>query len=845
MKKNLFAFSATLGFSLSLLAAPQEATEPFSLACKGQTAQSLQNFIADNNTFLLKLGFGDSDRSFYFDPSGAKMSSKIEGGRWMDHSDLMKKYRDSKFTYNQMSLNQLNRNIKAYEAVKAAKELGLYISALTLPCIDEVGHREKMANLTAYLTAMKPLDISESVESQVKKVLNLDLKQASEEKAEEVDKIVQEQLNIAISSHSKHVVGLLSKSLFGNNPTLDSNFQKAANQYLTKLVRPMVHLLYMDHQIGRTQWLGRALIALQLRQGKEEAQKILKEELLASGIVIENLVGETWLMDNEDSNIQEAERSVLATLSKLRSEKKLTLEQTLDLKDRFDTTLRQWFQEKTNQQNQAAQGEELPNPLKTSLLQGVQKSFLALNIKKMSATEMFERLSGPLMGAYKKLNQGLITYKTKQIPTPVHTMSYLLTRNINIESAMTPSLALPGNLDIGKDFNLVGTPVSAINVIDADYVADNGYGLVARFKDRAFYRIMNNGFSHVGYAAVRRADGVSMTWVVDNYPTPVADASIVIPGARFNAGGVRWVGLEQFYKLSQHTRLSVITPDAKLFHEFAKPQIQKRLEAIGMGQEVLGTKLYDAIKPVLDASGKPTKVTENKIDDPWTMEINSATFKKIHQSENSDEWFESVSEAAMDKIQDFMYQGMSFVWITPYGQYFKGGGYCSFTGILGWNLGTGIDVLSTHKDQWSPLLKGLAAIRGQAEKKLSQLENSQTDRDEELEKKLRLVINNPILTNASIAASVDIYTPSGLPAQSYVPRKNVYQVVAPYRDINKRYSLLFNKDQKDFEDSKSVNPALVNGDEVLTPVSLDPFEVRGIHLDLIEVYDVKNSSSVK
>lgn len=822
MKKNLFLFSATMGFSLSLWATPQT-TSP-SLVCKGQSTQFVQNFIANNNTFLLKLGFGDLDRSFYFGAAGVKMSSKVEYGPWMDHSDLMKKYRENNFTYNQMSLNQLNRNIRAYEAVKAAKELGLYISALTLPCINETGHQEKMANLTAYLTAMKPLDISETVKSLVKQRLHLELKKAATEKPEEVDKIVQEELNVAISVHSKHLVSLLSQALFGSDSlsTEASKYQKDVTDRLMKLMTPVVHILYLDHQIGRTQWLGRALIALQLRNGGVEAQRVLKQELMASGITMENIVGETWLMATENLKIHELEQSFLANLNKLRSENKISLAQALELKDRFDEKLHQWIQDKPAPKNKAVQTESPASllstlsPLKERLFLGAQKSLAALKAG--------------------------FSYENNQVPIPVHTMSYVLTRNINVESAQTPSLALPGNVEIGKEFNLVGSLLSGLNVIDADYVAEHGYGFLARLQDRSFYRILNNGFSHVGYVAVRRADGISMTWVVDNYPTPAADSEIDIPGARFNAGGVRWVGLEQFYKFSQHTKIGVMTPDAKLFHEYAKPQIQKRLEAIAQGQEVLGTKMYSAVQPVLDASGKPTHV-DVPTDDPWTMEIDNATFQKIHQFDNDEQWFESVTEAAMDKMKDFMYQGMSFVWITPYGQYYKGGGYCSYTGVLGYSLGTGIEVLSTHKDQWSPLLKGLASIHQKAVTGLSQLKNSQMDKSKKniLEKQLKALVENSTLQDAATAVSVDIYTPSGLPSQSYVTQKNVYQAVAPFRDIHSRYALLFDKNQKAFEEYSTMGHGYLDNEGTLTPVALDPSEVRGIQLDLLETFNVKYS----
>lgn len=831
MKRNICIFSAIVGFGLSLKAAP-DATP--ALFCKGQSIESIQNFVADNNTFLLKLGFGELDRTFYVQSRDIKMSSKIPNGSWMDHVDLMKKYRRNKFTYNQMSANQLDRNIKSYEIVKTIKELGLYLASLTLPCVDEAGHQEKLADLTTYLTAMKPLDISEAVEEKIKRNLGLDFKKASEEKPEEVDQITQEQLKIAISSHTKHVVELMMQSLFGNDPVADDLVatKKTVSRQLVKLVTPMIQLMYMDHQIGRTQWLGRALIALQLRQGNDQAFDTLKQYLYASGITLENIVGKTWLMDDQISNIAEAQDHLVAVLSKLRNEKRLSLPQALAIKNRFDQSLQTWLQKKTDAK-------------KAGFTDALDKTITFLKNQKFAKEDIKQKIASSLTSITQRIKKGPVSFKTNKVAIPVHTMSYLLTRNINVESALTPSLALPGNYEIGKQFHLIGSLASAMNVVDADYVADNGFGLVTQLKDRAFYRTLNNGFSHVGFAAVREADGVTMTWVIDNYPTPVADNEIDLPGTRFNAGGVRWVGLEQFYKPSQHTRIAVITPDAKLFHEYAKPQIENRLKAIAAGQEILGTKMYNAVHPNLDSTGKPMRNLGTNIDDPWTMEIDSATFKKIHQYENDEEWFDSVSAAAMDKIVDFMYQGVSFVWITPYGQYYKGGAYCSFTGVLGWNLGAGIEALSTHKDSWSTVIKGLALIHEKAVKKLSALENSKIDDKQKvfLKKQLQAVVDNGSLKDAAVAVSVDIYTPSGLPAQTYVPKKNVYEVVAPYRDVNARYGLLFDKNQKAFEEYRIMEHKSVEYSANLNEISLDPTEVRGIQLDLLEVSDVKNASS--
>ncbi|MGZ3770159.1 MAG: hypothetical protein ACXVCP_07675 [Bdellovibrio sp.] len=843
MKKNLFILYATVGFGLALSAANTAQAAP-SLFCNGMTVNEINKFTNENNLFLLKLGFGDLARDFQVKKNGTMMASKIENGPWLDLSDLMVKYKENKFTYNTMTGMQLDQNIRAYKAVKSAKELALYLSALSLPCIQEGGHREALAELTAYLMKMKPLDLTESVESEVKAQLSMDLKTASDKNPDQVNQILETQLKKAIRSHSQHLTNVLMYSLFKEDLLKDASMVQYKNDVekdISRLTLPIVKLAYMDHQIGRTQWLGRALIGLQLRNGGVDALPVLKKELAQNGVVIENYAGETWLLDTENSGLGEAENAFTAELTKLYSEHKISLSQVLQMRDQFDKRVSSLITEKDIREQQDSDKQNVSKvSLKERLSLTMKNSLAALKNQKWSTTKewvenVVDKALVSMKGVSDKLGSAL-SYKTTQMQVPVHTMSYLLTRNINFESAETPSLALPGNVEIGKQYNLIGSLLSGINVIDAEYVAENGYGAIAQLKDKSFYRVLNNGFSHVGYVAVRRADGVSMTWVIDNYPTPVADNEMVIPG-RFNSGGVRWVGLEQFYKASQHSRISIMTPDAAMFHEYAKPSIEAWMKKINAGEEILGTRMFDAISPVLDASGKPTKVAAKDIkDDPWTMEIDSATFKKIHQHEDSNEWFESVTDAALTKIQDFMYRGVAFVWITPYGQYYKGGAYCSFTGILGYGLGTGLNPLSTGQDKWSNLILGLAKIHESASKKL------QTEKNPTVRAKLQAIVDNESLQNAATATSVIIYTPSGLPSQWYVPKKNVYQAQAPFRNVFSRYDLLFDKTSKVTEEV-SLTSQGSEAKEMITPIKLDRSETTGILLDLLEVTDVKYSAA--
>lgn len=823
------------------------------ISCPSVAGSTLATFSDNNNEFLLKLGFGDLERDFSTPPkNGAKMAKKIEG-KWLDLADLMESYKSNNFYYNQMSRNQLERNIESYKAVKAAKELALQLGAIILSC-DLAGNRiEQVSKLVAYLAALKPMDISDAVKARAKSQIEMELDKAASERTSEVDAIVADELKRTMHKHTEIILNDIMTALYGNGGSGEGAEQMQVARQMRAPLSRIVRLMYMDHQIGRTRWLGRALIGL-MEKNSPGSHEALKAALLERGIVIENIVGETWKMNDEIAEVLEARKSFEAGLVNLIRRKQINGSEFLTLQEKFEEMLSETYRMPAPQSENGGRRTLGVAPWVQNLVDGVDDRLESFVTKLQSKLNLGQKsVDGSIrdlfLNSLKKARRGILRYQVKQVEIPVHNMSYVLTRNINIESAATPSMGLPANEEKGREFGLIGSLPSAINVVDAEYVQEKGYGLVAKVKDRSFYRFMNDGYSHIGFIAVRRADNVSMTWVIDNYPTPVADSEIEMPNANFNAGGVRWIGLEQFYKPSQHTRVVVITPDPQLFHEWVKPQIDARLVKIGKNNELLGEPMYPAMTPKLDPRTQIPLRIDNKSeqkDDPWVAEIDNDTFKKIHNFPDDKEWFDSVAQAAVDKISDFMYKGMSFVWITPYGQYYKGGAYCSFTGVLGWRLGTGLDVLPPpkHKDHWHPLVLAL----GKTIEGLKTVSAKTADKGP-----LKELLADPQVQQVPMLQYLDVYTPSGLPAQDYVKIEDVHHATAPYMDVGKRYSSLYENSSS----AKGLNlftttvgapgGITTSGDLSAMPESesLDPSEVRAVVLDILEVATVKGRISIK
>ncbi|MGZ3818122.1 MAG: hypothetical protein ACXWRZ_15790, partial [Bdellovibrio sp.] len=446
---------------------------------------------------------------------------------------------------------------------------------------------------------------------------------------------------------------------------------------------------------------------------------------------------------------------------------------------------------------------------------------------------------------------------------PVYNMSYLYTRGINMESPTIPSGAIPGGDQnataknpspyyYGKQMGLVGNFAAAAFVPSAESTFDT----MNRWKDKKFYTTFNDGYSHVGYAVIREADGIKMSWVIDNYPTPIADMEVDLTGIPYNPGGIRISGLEQFYRVDHHSRLavahmvnnlpasdsSVSDADYYKFFEYAKRQVKgfiKNRYSFKHSGKALHFSAYPNFKvysPILSEEGKPLRNTETKqtfVEDPWLVEISSQDFMKMHKivfdavtsnvnpsREQIKEWFDKINKTALDKVYDLMYKGVTFVWITPYGQYFKGGAYCSLTGVLGWKLGTGLD-LEEVEDGWHAIVH---MVNKQKELLLSQV-GSDPDTAAQVQ-------------NVAMMADMPIVSPSGLAAQTYNRIQDVKSFVPPYQELADRFRRQFGREIQ-IKVDPAVNTYLGNFEsqveDYFENTPLDFTEVEALYNDTLEI----------
>lgn len=689
--------------------------------------------------FLYKLGFGDK-----------------YNGQWMSYAEIMKNYNQKGITYNEMTRKQQVRNINDFKKVQASVELATLIATSLASCEVNKSFVNRASALAATLASFEaPAAMIENP---------LSVKNNDEGHGDPQQRIQYEKsLRAKMASETNKLVKIILDSLYGSEvarlagtPSFEPNVKR-----IQSLSQSVIELAFMNHQIGRTRFLGRALIALLLRQAKlnghyDLAWNGLSSILTNHNMALENFIGDKWKIRVMD--------------------------------------------------------------------------------KKSKASDEI---------------------------VPVYNMSYVYTRGINMESPTIPAGSIPGGDQranatnpspyyYGKQMGLVGSFAAAAFVPSAESTFD----ATQSWKDKKFYTTFNDGYSHVGYALVREANDIKMTWVLDNYPTPIADMEADLSGVPFNPGGIRISGLEQFYRVDHHSRLavahmvnnlpasdsSVSDADYFKFFEYAKRQVKsfiKNNNSFEHGGKALNFSAYPDFKvysPILDPTGKPLRNTQTKeqfVEDPWMVEISTQEFMEMHKvvfdavktnhnpsREIVKEWFDRVNKSALDKVYDLMYKGVTFVWITPYGQYFKGGAYCSLTGVLGWKLGTGLDIQEV-KDGWHSIVR---AVNYQKNFLLSQV-GGDPDISSQIE-------------NIAMMNDMPIVAPSGLAAQLYNRIQDVKSFVPPYQEMVDRYRRQFGREiQIKVDPAVSAYTAKIDAEteNYFEETPLDFTEVEALYNDTLEI----------
>lgn len=361
---------------------------------------------------------------------------------------------------------------------------------------------------------------------------------------------------------------------------------------------------------------------------------------------------------------------------------------------------------------------------------------------------------------------------------PVDTLNFVMTRAVNMESSMIPWGAQPDMSlrDRAIRNGLVGNPLSAALVVDADAVKD-GYSALDAIKDKAFFTKLNSGFSHIGYVVVQSANNskIKMSWVVDNYPHPLADAEESVKGAKHNPGGLRFAGLEQFYATSHHSRIVVAAQNADLIHKMAMERVRQK-GVPKAGGRAFAPKTF-VMKP--DADGKPTVQTDKEaVETEWKIEASQAQLDHLYSIKDPKLFWKTLQDMTVSQFKSNIVRGMTFLWITPHGRYQLGGGYCSGTLTTVMGQAAGFDP-EFKPSRWITLLKIVATGYDLAESQ-----------------KWTAITGNDTLKNLVLQSKMDIIAPSSLAAQSYVDK--YYTVTAPVQNIRDRA-----KDDWSFRTAKS------------------------------------------
>jgi hypothetical protein len=406
---------------------------------------------------------------------------------------------------------------------------------------------------------------------------------------------------------------------------------------------------------------------------------------------------------------------------------------------------------------------------------------------------------------------------------PITNMSYVLTRNINPESVTIPFGAIPSDTAKGKEMGLMGNPIAAALVVTPDMVK-NGYSNIDEWKDKAFYKYAKDGFSHIGYVQIRKAkrSGIKMSWMVDNYPHIATDSDRDIADAPHDAGGLRFVGLEQFFLTSHHSRMMVATPNPLKFFNYAQQQVKEK------GIPQTGAKFFPfpTYKVQLDEQGKPVEVkSRSAIPQDWTITTPQAVLNDLYSEKDPARFMEKYNQLVAEGFKENIRKGMTFIWVTPYARYFYGGAYCSSTGeiVSGQTTGLSIEPLPTR---WNPLVKWVgSSLYGWA-----------------LKHKIKFITKNEALTDIWKLNKLGMIAPSSLAAQPFID--DFTHVDAPVKNITKRtlndFSMQVNQNPINFKILSKVLD--FNMGSFFAKMKLDRQEVRAVSISVEHASEVNSGS---
>lgn len=635
-----------------------------------------------------------------------EFTANIEGRReartflanigFKDYVAEMKRNLVSGPDYGPLAKGQLQRNIENYEVFNAARELALEIMDRMEARLGNAQDRKDLVELTARLLAAQQINPPRDYPTDI---MSLPEEKRSEALKEYLWKTRVENME----THTRRITSDIADLLFGKDlveKALAAGGQEAAKLQtelgrIRALVAVTVQSMYMDTQIGRTAFTGRALSALIARHAK------LKND-----------------------------GALLNDLSTAVEQRKLRLQNFLgDTVSHFDESKNRWVDRK------------------------------------------------------------------------VGNFEYVLNRALTSNSPVISGGAVPAETELARKLGLIGKLPSAV-MFGSPEDAKDGLTAWERIKDRLpqiSALKANDGYSHIGYSMVRGDEktGIKMLWIVDNYPEPAADASDRM-NLKVSTGGVRILGYEGYNEYNHHGRIMFASNDAvKLFRHAIE-----YIRANGYPKDGV---IFRSIRPEFNEAGDLI-VPKNPKDMSWKIEITPEEFRSVHREifdgeyvgksqaevrQIAERWFERVTHLGTEKLVHLTERGMYFQWITPLGQNYGGGGYCSMTGKMGFLAATGID-LQAKPDRYIGLLHWLVRM---------------TDKYPQFRKMIEGAIGKAQLSDfhAMAKLSPGIVAPSGLVAQPHHGTVTVYDhpnmtmaergraMYGPYIERNSRMTDLLEK----------------------------------------------------
>lgn len=401
----------------------------------------------------------------------------------------------------------------------------------------------------------------------------------------------------------------------------------------------------------------------------------------------------------------------------------------------------------------------------------------------------------------------------KPTPVKVEDFAYVLFRAVSTESTIIPFGAIPSNEERAKSRGLMASPLAIAFVVTPDDVS-HGYSQASQWKDQAYYKWLKDGYSHIGYFFIKKAknSNIKMAWVIDNYPHPTADSEDEVENAEHNAGGLRIMGLEQFYMTSHHSRLYIGNFDRQKFYEYAMSEKAKN----GVPKSQSNVSIFTSYKTPLDSSGKPVIVPDSQLEKAeWKLTTQQAQLDDLYASKNASEFWSKYMHLIETGFEQNIKMGMTFIWITPYGKYYYGSAYCSSTADVISRQMTGLSV-EQEKSKWHSIVGTITSTF--------------TDLN---------AIENEDLKNIAMMGKMGIISPSSLANQPYM--QDGKTVDAPFNSVRFRthddFSLLVAGKPwmvKLIEDNLSHDQVTY-----FTTKKLDPTEIRTLSYDIQHIQHAK------